>query len=98
VAARGADLFVGARLARVAPGRGWTVPVDRPAELDVTAGAAAAMFAPNLATWGNDPALGGLLGPGEGAALEQRLRARTADDATGVIRWHLRQIVREAPG
>jgi trans-aconitate 2-methyltransferase len=98
VADRGGDLYVGRALVALTPPRGASVVVEQDAPLEVTAGAAASIFSLNLATWGSDPVLRGVARPGEAAALLERLRARRADPATGVIRWHMRQVVMARPG
>jgi len=66
-------------------------------ELEVAVGPAAGMFVRNLRTWSGDPALAGRVSPGEVEALAARLGARLADDARGVIRWHIRQVVKTRP-
>ena len=97
VSARGADLFVGARLRALDCAPGWETVVDRDVELEVAVGPAAGMFVRNLRTWSGDPALAGRVSPGEVEALAARLGARLADDARGVIRWHIRQVVKTRP-
>jgi SAM-dependent methyltransferase len=91
VADRGGDLYAGRQLVGLAPPPGSVRVVDRAAPLEVAAGAAAGIFALNLATWGDDPALAGLSQPGETASLLERLRRRRHDPSRGVIRWHMRQ-------
>jgi len=93
VADRGGDLYVGRELVALTPPPGASVLVERDAPLEVTAGSAASIFSLNLATWGDDPVLEDVAQPGEAAALLERLRRRRADPATGVIRWHMRQVV-----
>ena len=97
VAARNADLFVGARLHGLDRPSGWERAVDRDVELDVAVGSAAGMFVRNLRTWSNDPALAARVVPGEVDALAARLQTRLADDTRGVIRWHIRQVIRIRP-
>lgn len=93
VAARGGDLYVGRRLTGVSPPAGAEVLVQREVPLAVTAGSAARIFSLNLGTWRHDPALTGVAGPEETAALLHRLQRRAGDASTGVIRWHMRQVV-----
>jgi SAM-dependent methyltransferase len=98
VADRGGDLYVGHELLDLAPAPGTTIELQRDAPLEVTAGAAASIFSLNLGIWGEDPALGRLASREEIAALWARLDARRTDLATGVIRWHMRQVVMARPG
>ena len=99
VADRGGDLYAGRQLVGLALPPGTVRVVDRCAPLEVAAGAAASIFALNLSTWRDDPALGPVTGPGETAALLARLEDRRLDPSTDVIRWHMRQVVvrRTAP-
>lgn len=97
VADRGGDLYVGHELAGLIPPPGTTVVLDGDAPLEVGAGAAASIFSLNLGIWGDDPVLAGVARPGETAALLGRLRDRRPDPATGVIRWHMRQVVMVRP-
>jgi SAM-dependent methyltransferase len=98
VADRGGDLYVGRELVALTPPLGASVLVQQDAPLEVTAGSAASIFSLNLGTWGDDPVLKGVARPGEAAALLERLRARRGDPSTGVIRWHMRQVVMTRPG
>jgi len=98
VADRGGDLYVGHDLAGLAAPPGTTVVLDTDAPLEVSAGAAASIFSLNLGIWGHDPVLAEVAHPGEVAALLARLRHRRADDTTGVIRWHMRQVVMARTG
>ena len=59
----------------------------------MAAGAAASIFSLNLGIWGDDPVLEGVADPAAIAALLARLRARRSDITTGLIRWHMRQVV-----
>lgn len=93
VADRGGDLYVGRELLDLAAPPGASVIVHQDAPLEVTAGEAASIFSLNLGIWGTDPVLGALSDPGEVDALLQRLRRRCSDPSTGVIRWHMRQVV-----
>jgi SAM-dependent methyltransferase len=93
VADRGGDLYAGRHLVDLGPGPGTSVVVQQDAALEVTAGQAAGIFSLNLSIWGTDPVLAGTVAQGEVAALLTRLRDRRADPATGVIRWHMRQVV-----
>ena len=97
VAARSADLFVGARLHGADVPAGWGTALDRDTELDVAVGSAAGMFVHNLRTWAGDPVVAGRVSPGEVDALAARLQSRLPDNARGVIRWHVRQVVRIRP-
>jgi SAM-dependent methyltransferase len=98
VADRGGDLYVGRELVAFDPPPGTSLLVEKDAPLEVAAGSAASIFSLNLGTWGDDPVLTGVARPGEAAALLERLRDRRADPATGVIRWHMRQVVMARPG
>jgi len=93
VADRGGDLYVGHELVDLSPGPGTSIVLQRDAPLEVRAGSAATIFALNLGIWGHDPVLAGVASAGEAAALLGRLRDRRDDPATGVIRWHMRQVV-----
>ncbi len=93
VADRGGDLYVGHELVDLTAPQGASIVVQRDAALEVRAGAAATIFALNLGIWGHDPVLAGVTSPGEASALLERLRDRRDDPATGVIRWHMRQVV-----
>jgi len=93
VAARGGDLYVGHELLGLEAAPGTSIAVQRDAPLEVAAGAAASIFSLNLGIWGDDPVLEGVAEPGAIAALLARLRERRSDTATGVIRWHMRQVV-----
>jgi SAM-dependent methyltransferase len=98
VADRGGDLYVGRELVALTPPPGASVLIEQEAPLEVVAGSAASIFSLNLGTWGDDPVLRGVARPGEAAALLARLRDRCADRTTGVIRWHMRQLVMTRPG
>jgi SAM-dependent methyltransferase len=98
VADRGGDLYVGRSLVDLDPPPESVMGVHRAVPLEVTAGEAARIFALNLGTWGDDPALAGVALPGEAAALLRRLGERAEDTTTGVIRWHMRQVVITRPG
>jgi trans-aconitate 2-methyltransferase len=98
VSDRGGDLYAGRNLVSLAPPPGTSVALERATALEVAAGAAASIFSLNLGTWGDDPVLRGVARPGETAALLERLRARRSDHRTGVIRWHMRQVVMAKPG
>jgi SAM-dependent methyltransferase len=93
VADRGGDLYVGRELVGLPSPPGTSVVLQRGAPLEVSAGSAAHIFSLNLGTWRGDPALAGVAGPGETASLLARLQERLSDSATGVIRWHMRQVV-----
>jgi hypothetical protein len=97
VADRGGDLYAGRQLADLTRLGGLALPPGtvrgRRATLDVATGSAASIFALNLSTWGDDPALSGVVEPGEVRSLLGHLEARRADDSLGVIRWHMRQLV-----
>jgi SAM-dependent methyltransferase len=93
VADRGGDLYVGHELRDLGAAPGTSIVLARDAPLEVAAGAAASIFSLNLGIWGEDPVLEGVADAGEVAALLTRLRARRSDSTTGVIRWHMRQLV-----
>ncbi len=93
VADRGGDLYAGHELADLTPPPGASIVLHRDAALEVSVGSAATIFALNLGIWGQDPVLAGVTSPGESAALLERLRDRRHDPSTGVIRWHMRQVV-----
>jgi trans-aconitate 2-methyltransferase len=93
VADRGGDLYVGHELRHLAAPAGTSVVVARDAPLEVAAGEAASIFSLNLGIWGDDPVLRSVAQAGEVTALLHRLRARRRDATTGVIRWHMRQLV-----
>ncbi len=93
VADRGGDLYVGHELLDLAAPPDTSVIVHQDAPLEVSAGAAASIFSLNLGIWGGDPVLAGVAAPGEVDALLRRLRRRCSDASTGVIRWHMRQVV-----
>jgi hypothetical protein len=93
VAARGGDLYVGHELLGLTAAPGTSIAVQQDAPLEVAAGAAASIFSLNLGIWGDDPVLEAVAEPGAIAALLARLRERRSDPATGVIRWHMRQVV-----
>ena len=98
VADRGGDLYVGRTLVDLDPPPGSVMGVHRAVPLEVTAGEAARIFGLNLSNWGDDPALADVALPGETAALLGRLGERGDDPTTGVIRWHMRQVVMTRPG
>ncbi len=91
VAGRGGDLYAGRVLADARPPSA-TVVLRRRTPLDVHAGLAATIFSLNLATWGDDPAVGEAAGPAERSELAARLEHRGPDTSTGVIRWWMRQL------
>jgi trans-aconitate 2-methyltransferase len=93
VAARGGDLYAGHELVGLEAAPGTSIAVHHDAPLEVAAGAAASIFSLNLGIWGDDPVLEGVADPAAIAALLARLRARRADTTTGLIRWHMRQVV-----
>jgi trans-aconitate 2-methyltransferase len=95
VADRGGDLYVGHELVDLAAPPGTSIIVQQDAPLEVSSGAAASIFSLNLGIWGDDPVLAGVAPAGEVHALLQRLRRRCSDVTTGVIRWHMRQVVLE---
>jgi len=92
VDARGGDLYAG-RVLGGAPAPWVATIIDRRTPLDVGTGAAATIFSLNLETWRHDPAVTALAGGHETAALLGRLRGRRGDTRTGVIRWHMHQLV-----
>jgi trans-aconitate 2-methyltransferase len=93
VADRGGDLYVGHDLFDLTPPPHTSLVVHRDAPLEVTAGSAASIFSLNLGIWGADPALDRIASRDEISALLARLEHRRSDPATGVIRWHMRQVV-----
>jgi SAM-dependent methyltransferase len=95
VADRGGDLYVGHELLDFTAPPGTSVIVEQDAPLEVRAGAAASIFSLNLGIWGDDPVLADLADAGEVEALLRRLQNRCSDTSTGVIRWHMRQVVLE---
>ncbi len=95
VADRGGDLYAGHELLDFTAPPGTSIIVAQDAPLEVRAGAAASIFSLNLGIWGDDPVLAGVADAGEVEALLQRLQRRCSDAATGVIRWHMRQVVLE---
>ena len=93
VADRGGDLYVGHELLDLTAPPGTSIVVRQDAPLEVRAGDAARIFSLNLGIWGDDPVLKDTTGPGEVDALLERLRERGSDSSSGVIRWHMRQVV-----
>jgi hypothetical protein len=94
VEARGGDLYAGRLLTAGPPALPGTALVFvRSSALDVPVGRAATIFSLNLDTWKDDPAVVAVAGPGETAALAERLESRRSDPATGAIRWWMTQLV-----
>jgi SAM-dependent methyltransferase len=94
VEARGGDLYAGRLLTTAVPPVAATELVFvRSTSLDVPAGRAATIFSLNLDTWRDDPAVTAVIGPGEVAALADRLERRRSDSSTGAIRWWMTQLV-----
>ena len=98
VADRGGDLYAGRQLGGLEAPPELVRVVDRGVPLDVATGAAASIFALNLATWRHDDALASVARAGETEALLDQLEARRPDPTAGIIRWHMRQVaLRRAP-
>jgi trans-aconitate 2-methyltransferase len=93
VGSRGGDLYAGRLLADATPPPSTAVLLRRRTALDVPAGRASTIFSLNLATWGDDPALAGVVSPDEVAELGARLERRVGDPSTGVIGWWMGQLV-----
>jgi SAM-dependent methyltransferase len=94
VEARGGDLYAGRLLTTaVPPVVDAELVFVRCTSLDVPAGRAATIFSLNLDTWRDDPAVTAVIGPGEVAALADRLEGRRSDVSTGAIRWWMTQLV-----
>lgn len=91
VATTGADMYVGATLARTATPAGFGRPVDRCVDPGITAGVAAGMFWRNARAW--DETADAIVAPAEREALIAALQKRVDDPSPDAISWRLRQLV-----
>jgi trans-aconitate 2-methyltransferase len=94
----GGTLYVGPRLEALPPPPTLTRRTSRVAEIRVADRRAAAMFALNVAAWGDDPDVRARHGDAEITSLAATLRAMAEgpDEVSGIT-WGLRQIMFERP-
>jgi hypothetical protein len=95
LAARGQTLEVGPLLHRLPDPPGLRRRQDRLATLSPPAARAAAMFAENLAVWGDQAVADGVVGDRERQALAADLAGVAAGARPAAITWELRQLAFE---
>lgn len=91
VGTTGADMYIGATLARTVAPPGFTVDHSAAVDPGITAGAAAAMFWRNARAW--DARAAAIATPGEIDELVTKLKERVGDPTRDAIEWRVRQVV-----
>lgn len=97
VGTTGGDLYIGPRLASLAPATA-TVRLDQSLPYPVTAGSAASMFRLNIPNWAGKAIAAGITTAGELSTIATRLDALAEGTATGPnLTWHMRHVVLRPP-